>query len=160
MFWFRWAPPWPRAGRSRSFWTEDCWRSRGTKRWTRPQSRAAPRLYRRLSGAGLRLHAAGGSDRQFSHAQQWWSVWRWRFCFYELEWYKVSKSVLSTFLDPEAARTASSKVTTTLGLVVHAAGKKNKRYCEWNLFSCIILIFSSSSFRLYLCLIYYVKSDQ
>lgn len=46
------------------------------------------------------------------------------FVFYELEWYKVSKSVLSTFLDPEAARTASSKVTITLGLVVHAAGKK------------------------------------
>ncbi len=46
--------------------------------------------------------------------------------FYELEWYKVS--VLSTFLDPEAARTASSKVTITLGLVVHAAGKK--KYCE------------------------------
>lgn len=26
-------------------------------------------------------------------------------------------------LDPEAARVASSKITTTLGLVVHAAGK-------------------------------------
>lgn len=37
----------------------------------------------------------------------------------------MSKSVLSTFLDPEAARPGSSKVTITLGLVVHAAGKKN-----------------------------------
>jgi len=44
------------------------------RRETRAQPRAAPRLHRRVSGPGLRVHAAGGPDRQLSRAQRRGSV--------------------------------------------------------------------------------------
>lgn len=119
-----WTPP-SRSGRGVGGGTESRRIGGRAEPRTRAQSRGAPRLHRCLSGDGIRLHVAGGPDRQLAHAQRRRSVWpkssrpARSFRYDEI----VSLfSIIFFCTDPEAARAASSKITTTLGLVVHAAG--------------------------------------
>lgn len=117
----------PRSGRGVGAGAESCRVGGRAESRTRAQSWGAPCLHRCLSGDGICLHVAGGPDWQLAPTHRRWSVFRTQMHRHGF-WNDEILSVLCFFClffctDPEAARAASSKITTTLGLVVHAAGE-------------------------------------